>query len=141
MTAWALALILAAAFIHASWNLLNKRASGHATFTWLVAVLSALFYAPVAAAAVLFWQRKLVGWRSASWREARRSTLAILCSSTRVTAPAIFRWFIRWREAQGPAFQVAAILFFGERPSVIALAGATHDCRGRHRAHQQSRNG
>ena len=43
MTAWALTLILAAAFIHATWNLLNKRASGHATFTWLVAVLSAVF--------------------------------------------------------------------------------------------------
>ena len=56
MTLWALILILAAAFIHATWNLLNKRASGHATFTWLVAVMSALFYFPVAAAAVVYWQ-------------------------------------------------------------------------------------
>jgi hypothetical protein len=46
MTSWALILILAAAVIHATWNLINKQASGHATFTWLVAVLSALLYAP-----------------------------------------------------------------------------------------------
>ena len=61
MTAWALILILAAAFIHASWNFLAKRASGHATFTWLFAVLSALFYAPVAAALVLFYGAS-IGW-------------------------------------------------------------------------------
>ena len=47
VTFWALVLILLAAFIHATWNLLNKQASGHATFTWLVAVASALLYAPL----------------------------------------------------------------------------------------------
>jgi len=47
MSLEALGLILAAAVIHATWNLLNKQASGHATFTWLVAVLSGVFYAPV----------------------------------------------------------------------------------------------
>jgi hypothetical protein len=54
VTAWALLLVLTAAFIHASWNFLTKRASGHATFTWLFAALSALFYTPVAGAAVFF---------------------------------------------------------------------------------------
>jgi len=39
MTIGALLLVLAAAAIHATWNLLNKQASGHPTFTWLVAVL------------------------------------------------------------------------------------------------------
>ena len=46
MTSGALILVLTAAVIHATWNLLNKQASGHPTFTWLVAVLSAAFYAP-----------------------------------------------------------------------------------------------
>jgi len=56
MTIWALALILAAAVIHATWNLINKQASGHATFTWLVAVLSALLYAPATIAIIEIFQ-------------------------------------------------------------------------------------
>jgi len=124
VTAWALALILAAAFIHASWNLLNKRASGHATFTWVVAVLSAVFYAPVAAAAVLFWQAQ-IGWLeigfmagSAAFHTGyfvllnegyRAGDLSLVYPLARGTGPLLST--------------VAAILFFGERPSVIALAG------------------
>ena len=56
MTGWALTLILAASVIHATWNFLNKRASGHATFTWLVAVLSALLYAPVTITVIEVWE-------------------------------------------------------------------------------------
>jgi len=124
VTTWALALILAAAFIHASWNLLNKRASGHATFTWIVAVLSAVFYAPVAAAAVLFWQAQ-IGWLeigfmagSAAFHTGyfvllnegyRAGDLSLVYPLARGTGPLLST--------------VAAILFFGERPSVIALAG------------------
>lgn len=124
MTTWALALILAAAFIHASWNLLNKRASGHATFTWVVAVLSAVFYAPVAAAAVLFWQAQ-IGWLeigfmagSAAFHTGyfvllnegyRAGDLSLVYPLARGTGPLLST--------------VAAIFFFGERPSVIALAG------------------
>jgi len=56
MTDWALTLILAAAVTHATWNFLNKRASGHVTFTWLVAVLSALLYAPATITIIEVWQ-------------------------------------------------------------------------------------
>ena len=59
MTFGALILILAAAFIHASWNLFNKRASGHVTFTWLVAVLSAIFYTPLALGVLYVTQLKI----------------------------------------------------------------------------------
>src|SRR5215471_3215042 len=59
MSNLALALILTAGFIHATWNLLNKRASGHATFTWIVAALSACFYLPVAVAAIVYWQAQV----------------------------------------------------------------------------------
>src|SRR2546430_5052094 len=58
MSNLALALILTAAFIHATWNLLNKKASGHATFTWVVAVLSATFYTPVAAFVIFYWHAR-----------------------------------------------------------------------------------
>ena len=48
MTAFALGLVLAAAFIHATWNFLAKRAGGGAAFVWLFAALSTAFYAPLA---------------------------------------------------------------------------------------------
>ncbi len=42
-----LALVLAAAVAHASWNLLAKGAAGGAAFVWLTTVASALIYLPV----------------------------------------------------------------------------------------------
>ena len=125
MTAWALTLILAVAFIHASWNFLAKRASGHATFTWLFAVLSALFYAPVAAALILFYGAS-VGWveigfmaGSAALHTAyfvllnqgyRSGDLSLVYPLARGTGPLLS--------------SIAAILFLGERPSAVGLAGA-----------------
>jgi len=52
MTAFALVLILAAAVIHASWNYFLKRSGGGTVFVWLFASLSAIIYAPLAAAIV-----------------------------------------------------------------------------------------
>ena len=51
MTLFALNLLLAAAFVHATWNLLLKRAQGGPAFQWLFAVLSVGLYLP----AVLTW--------------------------------------------------------------------------------------
>ena len=48
MTAAAIALVLAAAVLHATWNLLIKRAGGGSAFIWLALSLSAILYAPVA---------------------------------------------------------------------------------------------
>src|SRR4029077_15230917 len=124
MSNLALALILVAAVVHASWNLLNKRASGHATFTWIVAALSACFYLPVAVAAIVYWQAQvslvaiafMVG--SALLHTAyfvllnegyRAGDLSLVYPLARGTGPLLST--------------VAAIFFFGERPSVIALAG------------------
>jgi drug/metabolite transporter (DMT)-like permease len=53
MTLFALALVLTAGLFHAIWNLLAKRVGGGgASFVWLYTALSALLYAPVAAAGV-----------------------------------------------------------------------------------------
>ena len=60
MTAFALGLVLGAAFIHASWNFLAKRAGGGAAFVWLFAALSAIFYAPLAVI-IYLWQRPYLG--------------------------------------------------------------------------------
>jgi drug/metabolite transporter (DMT)-like permease len=124
VTAWALVLILAAAFIHATWNLLNKRASGHATFTWVVAVLSAVFYLPVAMAAVLFWQAQ-IGWVEiglmAGSAALHTGYFVLLNEGYRAGDLSLVYPLAR---GTGPLLSSAgAILFFGERPSALALVG------------------
>jgi drug/metabolite transporter (DMT)-like permease len=124
VTAWALTLILAAAFIHATWNLLNKRASGHATFTWVVAALSAVFYAPVAVAAVIFWQAH-IGWLEiglmAGSAALHTGYFVLLNEGYRAGDLSLVYPLAR---GTGPLLSTAAaILFLGERPSMIALAG------------------
>src|SRR5260221_14636142 len=52
MTGLASALVLGAALIHAGWNYLLKKSGGGIGFVWAFAALSALFYAPLAAAVV-----------------------------------------------------------------------------------------
>src|SRR5260370_39746117 len=52
MTGLAIAVVLGAALIHAGWNYLLKKSGGGIGFVWAFAALSALFYAPLAAAVV-----------------------------------------------------------------------------------------
>jgi drug/metabolite transporter (DMT)-like permease len=124
VTLWALILILAAAFVHATWNLLNKRASGHATFTWLVAVLSALFYLPVAAAAVVYWEAPIgitaIGFMAGS-AVLHTAYFVLLNEGYRAGDLSLVYPLAR---GTGPLLSsLAAILFLGERPSLIALGG------------------
>ena len=61
MTPAALGLVLTAAAAHATWNLLAKRTGGGGAFVWLSGCVSAVLYAPLAAAVIL-WQRPHLGW-------------------------------------------------------------------------------
>ena len=56
MSGLALALVLAAALVHATWNYLLKRSGGGTAFVWLFAVASALIYAPLAVG-ILWWTK------------------------------------------------------------------------------------
>jgi drug/metabolite transporter (DMT)-like permease len=125
MTLGALILILAAAFIHASWNLLNKRASGHVTFTWLVAVLSAIFYTPVAVA-VIFLTRLEIGvvelGLMAGSAALHSAYFILLNQGYRIGDLSLVYPLAR---GTGPLLStIAAILLLGERPSALAIAGA-----------------
>jgi drug/metabolite transporter (DMT)-like permease len=125
MTGWALTLILVAALSHATWNYLNKSASGHATFTWLVAVLSALLYAPATVTVVEVWQIDInfmtlglmtgsaalhTGYFVLLNQGYRAGDLSLVYPLARGTGPLLS--------------SIAAILLLGERPSILALAGA-----------------
>jgi drug/metabolite transporter (DMT)-like permease len=125
MTDFALTLILAAAVTHATWNFLNKRASGHVTFTWLVAVLSALLYAPVTITVIEVWQVEmnlvLLGLLAGS-AALHTAYFVLLNQGYRAGDLSLVYPLAR---GTGPLLSsIAAIIFLGERPSLIALAGA-----------------
>lgn len=125
MTGWALTLILAAAVTHATWNFLNKHAGGHATFTWLVAVLSALLYAPATITVIEVWQIQInfvtIGIMAGS-AALHTAYFVLLNQGYRVGDLSLVYPLAR---GTGPLLaSIAAILFLGERPSLLALGGA-----------------
>jgi drug/metabolite transporter (DMT)-like permease len=125
VTALALALVLAAAVIHASWNYFLKRSGGGAVFVWLFATLSALIYAPLAAL-VIWWQQPQFGWvhyvlmfASAALHTAyyllldrgyRSGDLSVVYPLARGTGPLIT--------------VLCAVLLLQERPTPVAVTGA-----------------
>src|SRR5687767_5797370 len=125
MTAFALVLILAAAVIHASWNYFLKRSGGGTVFVWLFASLSAIIYAPLAAA-IVWWQKPDFGWvhyalmlasavvHTAYYmlldRGYRSGDLSVVYPIARGTAPLIT--------------MLCAVLLLHERPTLLAVAGA-----------------
>jgi len=125
MTVFALSLILAAAFVHASWNYFLKRSGGGTAFVWLFAVLSAAIYAPLAAA-VIWWVKPQFGWvhyglmaASAVLHTAyymlldrgyRSGDLSVVYPIARGSAPLIT--------------MLCAVLLLDEHPTLLAVAGA-----------------
>ena len=125
MTALALALILVAAVVHASWNYLLKRSGGGTVFVWMFASLSALIYAPIAAA-IIWWQDAQFGWvhyalmfASAAVhtvyfmlldRGYRSGDMSIVYPLARGTGPLIT--------------MLCAVLLLHEQPGVLAVGGA-----------------
>jgi drug/metabolite transporter (DMT)-like permease len=125
VTAGALTLIIAAALIHASWNFIAKRASGHATFTWLFAVLSAVFYAPLAGAAIFFWDAR-IGWVEVGFMAgsaALHTAYFVLLNQGYHTGDLSLVYPLA--RGTGPLLSsIAAIVFLGERPTTLAITGA-----------------
>jgi drug/metabolite transporter (DMT)-like permease len=125
VTPLALALVLVAAFAHAGWNALSKRAPGGAAFVWTQMVVGAVCMVPVAAA----------GW----WLDdgARVSLVIVLMGIASGCSHAVYFVFLQRGYATGdlslvyplargtgPIFATAgAIAILGERPGPIALAG------------------
>jgi len=125
MTAFALTLVLSAAFIHASWNLLAKKAGGGAAFIWLFATLSTLFYAPLAVI-IYFWQKPDIGLIQVCFMAGSAlihvGYFLLLQRGYRIGD---FSLVYPLARGTGPTLStIAAILFFRESPSSVAFAGA-----------------
>lgn len=124
MTALALSLVLAAAFVHASWNFLAKRVNGGVAFVWLFGLLSALLYAPLAVA-TLIWQRPQLGWVQLGFMVGSGMIHALyfllLQQGYRVGDLSLVYPLAR---GTGPMLStLAAIVLLGERPTWVALSG------------------
>jgi len=128
VTLLTLALILASAALHATWNLWAKQLGGSArdsSVMWLLTGLSAVCYAPLALGWAAYhevrFDPRMVGWMAASsvlhvgyflllLRGYRASDLSVVYPVARGT---------------GPLLAVAgAVLWLGERPTALSVAGA-----------------
>lgn len=126
MSLTAIALILAAAVAHATWNLLSKQAStaGAAFFTWLLAACSTVIYAPVIAVAVLVSHPHLTGlnWAfligTGVWHVGYFLFLLFGYRAADLSAA--------YPIGRGSGALLAAtggIVLLGERPGTVAIAG------------------
>lgn len=125
MTGLAMVLVLAAALVHATWNFWAKRAGGGAAFVWLFAVFSTLFYFPLILATIFIQQPQL---GRLEWLFIGGSALIhlayflMLQQGYRVGDLSLVYPLAR---GTGPTLStLAAIIWLGERPGLIALAGA-----------------
>lgn len=121
----ALALVLAAAGLHATWNLCAKRAGGGLPFVFVVGCVISLLYLPVVM--VVLWQDPpRWNWLDVGW---------ILGSGALKTGYSLFlqrsyragdfSLIYPLARGAGPLLATAtAIGFLGERPSALSLAGA-----------------
>ena len=124
MNAAALSLVLTAAVLHAIWNLFAKKAGGGLTFVYLIGLINVVLYIPVVAIYVAWWH-PVLSWPMVAWiagsgvlktgyglflqRGYRTGDFSLIYPLARGTGPLLST--------------LAAILFLGERPSLIALAG------------------
>jgi uncharacterized membrane protein len=124
MTAFALALVLIAALLHATWNLCAKRAGGGLPFVWLVGAIICTLYVPVLIG-YCWWHPPALNGIDLAWiagsgvlktgyslflqRGYRTGDFSLIYPLARGTGPLLST--------------LAAIAFLGERPSVLAVAG------------------
>jgi drug/metabolite transporter (DMT)-like permease len=125
MNGFALALILVAAFIHASWNFLAKRVGGGASFVWLFAALSAAIYFPIAIG-VYLWQRPHIGGIEALFLLGSAVLhLFYFLLLQRGYAHGDLSVVYPVARGSGPMLSTAAAIgILGEQPTLLAMAGA-----------------
>ncbi len=124
MTNLAIALVLSAAFIHASWNFLAKRAGGGPAFVWLFAALSCAIYAPIALI-VVYLKRPTIGLAGILFMMVSALLhLAYYLVLQRGYSKGDLSLVYPLARGTGPMLScLAAIGFFHERPSIVAIAG------------------
>jgi multidrug transporter EmrE-like cation transporter len=125
MTGLAFVLVLIAAFSHATWNYLAKKACGGTAFIWLFAALSAVLYFPLAMWIVII-QKPVIGWHQLCFMLGS-ATLHSLYFVLLDKGYQIGDLSVIYPLARGTGAMlstITAIALLGEHPSVVALTGA-----------------
>ncbi len=124
MTAFALALVLVAAVLHATWNLCAKRAGGGLPFVWVVTVFICALYVPALAIHARWWPHE-ISWLDAAWIAGSgvlKTGYSLLLQ--RGYRSGDFSLIYPLARGTGPLLStIAAIALLGERPSPLAIAG------------------
>src|SRR5262252_2935979 len=125
MTGLAIALVLSAALIHASWNYLLKKSGGGIGFVWAFAACSSLFYAPIAVGAIV-----VQNFQFTVQALAYLFASAVLHTAYYLLLDRGYRYgdlsvVYPLARATGPCLTVlVALIALGERPGPLALCGA-----------------
>lgn len=124
MTAFALALVLVAAVLHATWNLCAKRAGGGLPFVWLVGAVICTLYVPVLIGYALAYPPQLdaidLAWIAGSGllktgyslflqRSYRTGDFSLIYPLARGTGPLLAMF--------------GAVMLLGERPTLLGTSG------------------
>ena len=120
----AILLILAAAFIHATWNYYVKKVNGGDTYIWITSVISALVLIPPV---LWFYPNVLPTLTAMQWVFITASGIlhmAYAMQLQRGYAAADLSVVYPLARGSGPLLTVfAAVLFLGERPSAVGWLG------------------
>ena len=125
LTDFALFLVITAAFCHAGWNLLAKKACGGTAFIWLFASFSSLIYCPLA-----LWIALTTSLTLGPWHIALIFASAVLHSLYFILLDKGYQFgdlsvIYPLARGTGPLLStLTAIFLLGENPTPLALAGA-----------------
>ena len=125
MSLFALALVLGAAVLHATWNLLAKRAVADTPFLWLAYLVGATAFAPFAIAIIVI-ARPALGWPALLF-VAVAACLQLLYFATLTAGYRAGDLSLVYpiARASGPLLAtIGAITILGEHPTPLAVAGA-----------------
>jgi drug/metabolite transporter (DMT)-like permease len=124
MSIVALTLVLAAAVLHATWNLFAKRASGGMAFVCLVGLVNVVLYAPFVAA-YCWWRHPVLPAAALLWIAGSgllKTGYALFLQRSYRTGD--FSLIYPLARGTGPLLAIiAAVSLLGEKPSPAAIAG------------------
>lgn len=125
MTGLAFVLVLTSAFMHASWNLLAKRAGGGMAMVWLFSTVAAIIYLPVAAAIFFIQQPTLEGQHLLFIAGSVVLHIAYYFLLQRGYSTGDLSLVYPLARGTGPLLSIlGAVILFSERPSSAVLVGA-----------------